>query len=109
MSTDYREAGILTYGDRCELCGYSIIEVHHLNYQEHQKMENKIREAFKAGKDITGLLQEAAKQGFLQWDGYQLEKDNRSTSLSVLCPNCHTLIHRIDCGMKLLGALTPRK
>jgi hypothetical protein len=109
MATDYRQLGIETYGARCEICHFGIVEVHHINYQEHQEMENRLRAAVKKGKDISQLLLEAYKQGFREWDGHQLSKDNRSTALSVLCPNCHTLIHRMDIGMKLLGALTPRK
>ncbi|QDP42813.1 hypothetical protein HWC53_gp029 [Bacillus phage vB_BmeM-Goe8] len=109
MAADYRHVGIEAYGDRCEICGYHIVEVHHIDYQEHQAMENKIRAAVKNNEDITELLEEAAKQGWVGWDGHQLEKATQAKSLSVLCPNCHTLVHRIDCGMKILGALTPRK
>jgi predicted HNH restriction endonuclease len=109
MGKDYRQAGIETYGDRCELCQFSLVEVHHIDYQEHQELENRIRATVKAKKDITSLLIEAVEKGYLEWKNNQLEKDNRSTNLAVLCGNCHTLIHRIDCGKKLLGALRPRK
>lgn len=109
MAAEYRETGLSTYGDRCEICGFHIVEVHHIDYQEHQKVENKIRTAVKKKQNITKLLEEAADLGYLYWDGNQLSKDNRSTNLSVLCPNCHTLVHRIDAGMKLKGAIPPRK
>jgi len=109
MTPEYRERGLNTYGNKCEICGYGLVEVHHLDYQEHQEVEDRLRKAVKKNEDITELLAEARKKGYLFWDGRQLEKDNRSTNLSVLCGNCHTLVHRIDCGLKLLKALPPRK
>lgn len=109
MASEYREAGLQAYGDRCEICGYHIVEVHHIDYQEHQAVEDKIRAAVRKKKDITKLLEEAAALGYLFWDGRQLSKDNRSTNLAVICPNCHSLIHLMDVGMKLKKALPPRK
>lgn len=109
MASEYRERGLNTYGNKCEICGFGLVEVHHLDYQEHQEVEDQLRKAVRKNQDITELLEEARKKGYLFWDGRQLEKDNRSTNLSVLCGNCHTLVHRIDCGLKLLKALPPRK
>lgn len=109
MEKTYREIGLETYGHKCELCGYSIVEVHHINYQLHDQWEKKIRDMVKSHQDVADLLEMAKGLGFLDWDGHDLAKDNRSTNLSVLCGNCHSLIHLLDAGMKLLNALTPRK
>lgn len=106
---DYREIGLETYGDKCEICGHSMVEVHHISYQEQWALEIELRKAVKAKRDISKLLQKAKDQGYLEWDGNQLSKDNRSTNLSVLCGNCHTLIHRIDVGMNLIKAIDRRK
>jgi hypothetical protein len=109
---DYRDVGLDTYGNRCELCGYaSCVEVHHTHYQEHQELEDKIRAAFKAGKDISSLVEEAKAQGWMYFDKktLQLDKGNAPKLLSVLCGNCHSLIHKMDVGLKLLKAISPRK
>jgi len=109
-TVSYRERGLSAYGDKCEICGHSSTEVHHISYQEHNEMEVKIRKA-KDHDAYLALLEEAKKQGYLVYDvrSKQLEKDNRSTNLSVLCGNCHTLMHKMDVGLKLLKALSPRK
>jgi hypothetical protein len=112
MDKDYRMVGIEVYGDRCEICGYaSIVEVHHTHYQEHQALEDRIRRAFKNGMDISPLLEEAKAQGWNYFDKktLQLDKGNQPFLLSVLCGNCHSLIHKMDVGLKLLKALKPRK
>lgn len=106
---DYRQIGLDTYGQRCEFCGNSMVEVHHIDYQEHQNMENRIRRAAKNLMDLTLLLEEANQKGWLKWDGKDLEKNNSSFNLSVLCGNCHNLVHRMDVGMKILGALERRR
>lgn len=108
MEKGYREIGLETYGHNCEICGYSIVEVHHVNYPLHDAWEKKIRDAVKNKQDITGLLAEAKKLGYLSWDGHDLDKDNRSTNLSVLCGNCHNLVHLFDAGLKLLKAIPKR-
>jgi hypothetical protein len=102
---DYRQAGLETYGHKCEICGYSIVEVHHINYQEHQAIENKLRKT----DNPESLLEKAREMNFTDWDGHQLSKDNRSTNLAVLCGNCHSLIHRLDVGMNLIKVLDRRK
>lgn len=103
---NYRNLGLFTYGNSCEICGNHMVEVHHIDYQEHQLLENKLRYAVKKDLDITNLLEEA--EG-LEWDGRQLSKNNKSTNLAVLCGNCHNLIHKMDVGMKLIKALPKRK
>jgi hypothetical protein len=111
-TVDYRDVGLQTYGNRCEICGYGVcLEVHHTHYQEHQDLEDQIRAAFKAGKDITSLLDEAKAQGWTYFDKktLQLDKGNQPNLLSVLCGNCHSLVHKMDVGLKLLKALSPRK
>lgn len=106
---DYREIGLDTYGHRCEFCGNSMVEVHHIDYQEHQLLEDRIRRAAKNQMELTSLLEEAKNQGYLKWNGKDLEKNNSSYNLSVLCGNCHNLVHRMDVGKKILGALDRRK
>lgn len=106
---DYRQLGLESYGYKCEICGHSLVEVHHISYQEQWEMEKKLREATKQKRNITKLLEEAKEKGFLQWDDNQLSKDNRSTNLSVLCGNCHTLIHQLDVGMNIIKVLDRRK
>lgn len=106
---DYRSTGLNTYGNRCEICGHSQVEVHHIDYQEQQQLEKTIRKAAKAGEDLTKLLELAKKEGYEEWDGNQLSKNNRSTNLAILCGNCHSLIHRLDAGMKLLKVIERRR
>jgi hypothetical protein len=105
----YREIGLNAYGNKCEMCGFSLVEVHHVDYKLHQDMENALRLALKRGQDTYELLQKAKTLGFLEWDGHDLSKDNRSTNLSVLCPNHHTLVHTADLGLALLKLIPKRK
>lgn len=109
MDKDYREIGIENYGDRCELCSHSVVEVHHIDYHLHQGYEDSLRIFTKQGKDLTDLLNKARSLGFMEWDGHNLSKDSRPSNLSVLCPTCHSLIHTLDSGTNLLKALRPRK
>lgn len=106
---NYRETAIATYGTKCEICTYGIVEVHHIGYQEHQETEDYIRYLFKNGNDISVELAKAYALGFLKWDGNQLSKDDRSTNLSCLCSNCHYLIHLMNVGLRLLKAIPERK
>ena len=103
---DYRDIGIETYGDKCEICSHSLVEVHHINYQEQWNIERRLRKDF---NNRDQLLKEARSLGFLKWDGNQLSKDDRSTNLAVLCGNCHTLIHKLDVGLNILKVLSKRK
>lgn len=105
----YRETALMTYGSKCEICTYGIVEVHHIAYQEHQEVEDYIRYLAKNGNDISIELEKARALGFLFWDGRQLDKDDRSTNLSCLCSNCHYLIHLMNVGLKLLKAIPKRK
>jgi hypothetical protein len=113
MDKDYRQVGIESYGDRCEICGYSsIVEVHHVYYQEHQAMEDVMRGLIKAGKEIPDSIKQAAlEHGWNTFDKktLQLDKGNAPHLLSCLCGNCHALIHKMDVGLKLLKAIKPRK
>lgn len=108
MGVSYRTTGVTTYGTRCEICGHGAVEVHHIDYQEHQQMEDLLRYAEKYNQPISSLLEEAKSKGYLYWLNGQLSKDDRSTNLSCLCPNCHTLIHTMDVGKKLLRAIPKR-
>lgn len=115
MDKGYREIGIECYGDRCEICGHSSIEVHHIDYQEHQAMENKVRNAAQAlifgdSAAYDKAIEEAKKQGYLYYDkkSRQLSKSDSKHNLSCLCGNCHTLMHKMDVGKKLLKAIKPR-
>lgn len=105
----YRRLGLETYGDKCEICGFSIVEVHHIDYQEHQEVEDYIRYLSKNNHDVSKLVEEAKELGYLNWDGHQLSKDDRSENLAVLCPNCHRFIHRLNVGKKILRVLDKRK
>lgn len=115
---DYRELGIKTYGTKCEFdgCGWDAApcDVHHINYQEHQEFEEAIRKAIRMGDHVeilAQLLAEARDRGYLSYDRKtgQLAKDNRTTNLSVLCPNHHRYVHTVDMGMDILKHLPPRK
>ena len=39
----------------------------------------------------------------------QLEKNNQSKNLAVLCPNHHRYVHYVDMGVAILNYLPPRK
>jgi hypothetical protein len=106
---DYRQIGIGTYGGKCEICGFGIVEIHHVDYKTHQVMENAIRKAVRAGEDIGLLLSNARVLGFLEWDNNQLSKDDRSSNLAVLCPNHHMMVHQADMGVSLLRLLPKRR
>jgi hypothetical protein len=107
----YRDAAIEKYGHACEICGHSIVEVHHINYQEHGNIEKQIRAAEKSGNKnaISSLIENAKYMGFVEYKNGQLSKDDHVGNLSVLCGNCHSLIHLMDVGLKLLKALKGRK
>jgi hypothetical protein len=107
----YRENALKTYGESCEICGHrTSLEVHHINYQEQQQMEQMLRFAYKyKDPQYKEMLSEAKSKGFVEFNNNQLAKDDSTTNLSVLCGNCHSLIHTIDVGMKLLKAIKPRK
>lgn len=107
---DYRQLGLETYGYKCEICSYSIVEVHHINYKEQWDIENKLRKEQRLDR-ADALLKLAKELGFSEYNfkTKQLAKDDSSTNLAVLCGNCHSLIHRLDVGMNLLKVIDRRK
>lgn len=114
INKEYRKAALRTYGESCELCGHrTSLEVHHIDYQEHQKMENELRTMVKLNadnRDYLNQLEEAKKQGYDYFDKKisQLSKNDDTVNTSVLCGNCHSLCHLIDYGKNILKALKPR-
>lgn len=110
INKEYRKSALIQYGESCELCGHrTSLEVHHINYQEQQEIERKIREADRKALAIGGLIEIAKSMGFDEYKNGQLSKDDNTKNLSVLCGNCHSFVHLIDMGLKLLRALKPRR
>ena len=117
MIKRYAEIGIETYGSKCEFnkCGWedATCDVHHINYQEQQEIEKKIRRAIKENNvELTNqLILEACQKGFLffNYETMDLEKDHRSMNLAILCPNHHRYVHYVDMGMDILNKIPPRK
>lgn len=111
INKEYRKSALDTYGEACELCGHrTSLEVHHINYQEHQTFEDNIRKG--KSDSLREVAIKAAKEvGFDYWDEKtkQLTKDDSTKNLSVLCGNCHSLCHLIDYGMKIKKALKERR
>lgn len=110
INKQYREAAIEEYGHQCEICGYTaIVEVHHIDYQEHQEIENKIRKS--KYSELPQLLVQAKNMGYDEWDSRarQLSKNDSTINTSVLCGNCHGYVHLIDMGKALLKALSTRR
>jgi hypothetical protein len=111
----YRESALKTYGEACEICGHrTSLEVHHIDYQEHQEMEEQLRrlnkDMNKDGKVYLNLLNRAKESG---WDIFnpklgQLSKNDDTVNTSVLCGNCHSFLHLVDYGKLLLKAINPR-
>lgn len=112
IDKNYRENALKTYGESCEICGHrTSLEVHHINYQDQQQMEDLLRRAKKyyVEADFQKLLAEANSMGFVEFEKNQLAKDDSTKNLSVLCGNCHSLVHTMDVGNRLLKAIKPRK
>jgi ribosomal protein L44E len=115
INKEYRKAALTKYGEQCELCGHrTSLEVHHIDYQEHQAMEDNLRnmnrDMNKDGKVYLNLLNQAKYSGYDMFDTKtnQLTKNDDTRNTSVLCGNCHSLIHLMDVGKLLLKALKPR-
>jgi hypothetical protein len=93
MKKDYTEIGHETYGTKCEWVGCewdaATTDVHHINYQQHQKLEDLLR----TQKNNSH---------------FQLAKDDDSKNLAVLCPNHHRYTHSKDIGLKILQFLPER-
>lgn len=113
----YRTRAFAAYGTACEWigCGWNqgTCDVHHINYQEHERYETAIRDAFRVGKTYIAeqLIQEAKTLGFLKYDRklHQLSKDDRLQNLAVLCPNHHRFVHTKDLGLEILHYIPERK
>jgi predicted restriction endonuclease len=46
----YRKAALEKYGEACEICGHrTSLEVHHIDYQEHQAVEDELKKSQKLG------------------------------------------------------------
>jgi hypothetical protein len=108
INKKYRDAALEQYGESCEICGHlTSLEVHHIDYQEHQVMENKLR-ASKKGDPIF-LAAEGLGYDEYNFNTKQLSKNDDTKNLSVLCGNCHSLCHLIDYGKNILNAIKPRR
>lgn len=108
----YRKTALEKYGEACELCGHrTSIEVHHIDYQQQQAMEKRLREALKyIEPEFDQIMKEAIGAGYDEFDkeARSLSKNDDSQNICVLCCNCHALMHKLDIGKKLLRALKPR-
>jgi hypothetical protein len=113
IDKNYRKSALRTYGEACEICGHrTSLEVHHIDYQEHQEMENELRKARLFSDTFTypTALQKAKDMGYDSFDIKlgQLSKNDSTENTSVLCGNCHSFLHLVDYGKKLLNAIKPR-
>lgn len=113
INKNYRESALKTYGETCELCGHrTSLEVHHIDYKEHQELEDTLRHQVKFDTmAFSKTMTEAKKLGYdaFNSDAKQLSKNDDTKNLSVLCGNCHSLCHLIDYGKNLLKALKSRR
>jgi hypothetical protein len=98
----YRDSALGKYGNRCEICSYGLVEVHHIDYNEQWIAEDKVRKG-------TMTITQAKKLGYDEFKNNQLSKNDDTKNLAVLCGNCHTLIHKLDSGKQLLNILPDRK
>jgi hypothetical protein len=112
IDKNYRKSALRTYGEACEICGHrTSLEVHHIDYQEHQAAEDVLRGFVKSGKDIPeSILDGFFKAGYDEFNTSigQLSKNDSTENTSVLCGNCHSFLHLVDYGKKLLNAIKPR-
>lgn len=110
IDKNYRKSAIAVYGEACEICGHrTSLEVHHIDYQEHQEIENKIRKASRDNHpSFKSLVSQAKAMGYDEFEFGQLSKNDDTENTSVLCGNCHGLMHCMDVGKKVLKALKPR-
>lgn len=101
------------YGDKCELCGWgkATADVHHIDYQEHWEMEDRLRDLWKQKnmEEFDRVQAIALMEGYGLFLNNQLPKNDNPGNLAVLCPNCHRELHFYDHGKKVLEALPPRK
>jgi hypothetical protein len=110
IDKNYRKSALRTYGEACEICGHrTSLEVHHIDYQEHQEKENNLKIADKMKSPlIETLLKSAKDNGYDEFKDGQLSKNDDTANTSVLCGNCHSFLHLVDYGKKLLNAIKPR-
>jgi hypothetical protein len=113
IDKNYRKSALRTYGEACEICGHrTSLEVHHIDYQEHQEEENMLRIIAKStDKDHMMVeINDAKSKGYDLFDVQtgQLSKNDDTANTSVLCGNCHSFLHLVDYGKKLLNAIKPR-
>lgn len=112
INKNYRDSALEKYGHQCELCGHTMVEVHHIDYQEHQQFEDLLRHQLKYdAMEFSRTMEKAKQAGYDIFDSgsRQLSKNDDTKNLSVLCANCHGLCHLIDYGKKLLKALKQRR
>jgi hypothetical protein len=113
---DYSTIGKRKYGEKCEWknCGWddATCDVHHINYEYQQKLENRIREAYKSNKTniYIELIQIAHDSGFRDFDKkkLQLAKCDMTHNLAVLCPNHHRYVHEHKISMDILKYIPKR-
>jgi hypothetical protein len=106
IDKNYRKSALRTYGEACEICGHrTSLEVHHIDYQEHQEIEDRIKK-----EPLPQFINEAIGKGYNEWNPVtkQLSKNDDTANTSVLCGNCHSFLHLVDYGKKLLNAIKPR-
>jgi hypothetical protein len=115
IDKNYRKSALRTYGEACEICGHrTSLEVHHIDYQEHQAVEDEMRRLHKIPTlSLDEFDKEIKKVQDLGYDYFdqktgQLTKNDSTENTSVLCGNCHSFLHLVDYGKKLLNAIKPR-
>jgi hypothetical protein len=109
IDKNYRRSALRVYGEACEICGHrSSLEVHHIDYNEHQAIEDELRQAAKYKYDLEPYLKKAKNNGYDEFKNNSLSKNDDTENTSVLCGNCHSLCHLIDYGKNILRALKPR-
>jgi hypothetical protein len=109
IDKNYRKSALRTYGEACEICGHrTSLEIHHIDYQEHQRWEDKLKRMEKDGLPLTTTLEMAKVQGYDEYKNGQLSKNDDTGNTSVLCGNCHSFLHLVDYGKLLLNAIKPR-
>jgi hypothetical protein len=110
IDKNYRKSALRTYGEACEICGHrTSLEVHHIDYQEHQEIEDELKRLYKTdGMEFSKLMEQAKTQGYDEFKDGQLHKNDDTANTSVLCGNCHSFLHLVDYGKKLLNAIKPR-
>jgi hypothetical protein len=113
----YAEKAKAMYGDKCEWfgCGWDqgTCDVHHMNYGNHQDMENHLRAYFIMNDmksfDLMQVVATSMGCGLFNFKTRQLPKDDRTQNTVVLCPNHHRFVHTIDLKMNIVSYIPKRK